>query len=110
MKWFASDYLGIDQGPIVLMIENYRSGRIWNVFMQHAAIQRGLGHAGFVPVTEVKNVQTVSDIASQTPLPEVQPAPPDVAPQAPQPEAQPANPDMAPQTPQSEAQPAQQRS
>jgi hypothetical protein len=31
MKWFANDYLGIDQGPIVLMIENYRTGCIWNM-------------------------------------------------------------------------------
>jgi hypothetical protein len=48
-KWFDTDYLGIDQGPIVLMIENHRTGRIWKLLMQHAAIQRGLVRAGFVP-------------------------------------------------------------
>jgi hypothetical protein len=53
-KWFATDYLGIDQGPIVLMIENYRTGRVWDVFMQHEAIQRGLQRAGFMPVTGTK--------------------------------------------------------
>jgi hypothetical protein len=108
-EWFATDYLGIDQGPIVLMIENSRTGRIWKAFMAHVAIQRGLVRAGFVPVTEAKNVQAIPELASQTPQPEAQPARPD-APQAPQPEAQPARPDMAPQTPQPEAQPAPQRS
>jgi hypothetical protein len=109
-EWFATDYLGIDQGPIVLMIENYRTGRIWHVFMRHEAIQRGLTRAGFVPVTEAKNVQPVPELASQTPQLESQPARPDMAPQTSQPEPQPARPDMAPQTPQPEAQPAPQRS
>ena len=48
-NWFSSSYLGIDQGPIVLMIENARSGRIWDVTMRSAAIQRGLQQAGFMP-------------------------------------------------------------
>jgi len=73
MKWFATDYLGIDQGPIVLMIENYRSGRIWHVFMQHAAIQRGLERAEFAPVTETKKVQTIPDIVLQS-IPNITPA------------------------------------
>jgi hypothetical protein len=66
-KWFATDYLGIDQGPIVLMIENYRTGRIWNVFMRHPAVQRGLARAGFVPVTGAKTVQPIPDPAPQSP-------------------------------------------
>lgn len=45
--WFASSYLAIDQGPIVVMIENYRSGLLWNLFMQDADIQRGLQALGF---------------------------------------------------------------
>jgi hypothetical protein len=109
-KWFATDHLGIDQGPIVLMIENYRTGRVWSVFMQHPAIQRGLARAGFVPVAEAKNVQLMPDMAPHTPLPVAQPAHPDTAPPPPQPEAQPPHPDTAPQTPQPEAQPARQRS
>ena len=52
-KWFASDHLGIDQGPFALMIENHRTGRVWDVFMQSAAIQRGLEQAGFVRVDKV---------------------------------------------------------
>jgi hypothetical protein len=90
MQWFAPEYLGIDQGPIVLMIENYRTGRIWHVFMQHAAIQRGLARAGFVPVTEAKKGQTIPDVASQTPQPEAQPVRHDTAPQPAPPEAKPA--------------------
>lgn len=48
-QWFASDELGIDQGPIVLMIENYRTQRVWRRFMQSEIVQRGLQRAGFVP-------------------------------------------------------------
>jgi hypothetical protein len=110
MQWFAPEYLGIDQGPIVLMIENYRTGRIWHVFMQHAAIQRGLARAGFVPVTEAKQGQPIPDVASQTPQSEAQPAQPAMAPQAPQSEAQPVRHDSAPQPAPPEAKPAQQRS
>lgn len=50
-NWFARDFIGIDQGPFVLMIENYRTGAIWERFMQHEAIQRGLERAGFTPTT-----------------------------------------------------------
>ena len=45
--WFDDDYLGIDQGPIVLMIENYRTGLIWNVMKKNPYIVRGLCRAGF---------------------------------------------------------------
>jgi hypothetical protein len=60
-NWFATDYLGIDQGPIVLMIENYRSGRIWEKFMQNAAIQQGLQGAGFVPTEDAEKPQKVAE-------------------------------------------------
>ena len=49
--WWGSAVLGIDQGPILLMIENHRTGAVWNRFMQNADIQRGLTLAGFTPVT-----------------------------------------------------------
>jgi hypothetical protein len=39
--------LGIDQGPIVIMIENYRTQKIWNRFMDDPLIQLGLQRAGF---------------------------------------------------------------
>ena len=45
--WFADSYLAIDQGPIVVMIENYRSGLLWNLFMQNKDIQNGLNRLGF---------------------------------------------------------------
>jgi hypothetical protein len=45
--WFDDQYLGIDQGPIVLMIENYRSGLIWELMRDNPYIVRGLCRAGF---------------------------------------------------------------
>ncbi len=45
--WFDVDYLGIDQGPIVAMIENYRTGLIWRLMRGNAYIVRGLCRAGF---------------------------------------------------------------
>jgi hypothetical protein len=89
-KWFASDYLAIDQGPILLMIENYRTGRIWQVFMQHAAIQRGLARAGFAPVTPTEKVQSIPDMVPRTPQPAVQPVHSDTPPPTPQPVIPPA--------------------
>ncbi|HSF31163.1 MAG TPA: glucoamylase family protein [Candidatus Tectomicrobia bacterium] len=109
-QWFATDYLGIDQGPIVLMIENYRTDGIWDVFMQHPAIQHGLERAGFVPMIEAQKVPSIHDMASQTPPPEELPTHPNMPPQTPQSGTQPAHPDVAPQTPPTEAQPTQQRS
>jgi hypothetical protein len=46
-QWFANSYLAIDQGPIVLMIENYRSALLWNLFMAEPAMQQGLNRLGF---------------------------------------------------------------
>jgi hypothetical protein len=45
--WYDGDYLGIDQGPIIAMIENHRSGLIWNVMRRDPHIRRGLTRAGF---------------------------------------------------------------
>lgn len=45
--WYDGDYLGIDQGPILAMIENYRSGLVWDVMRSSPAIRRGLERAGF---------------------------------------------------------------
>jgi hypothetical protein len=45
--WFDHDYLGIDQGPIVAMIENYRTGLVWNVMRKNPHVRRGLERAGF---------------------------------------------------------------
>jgi len=48
-SWYATSYLAIDQGPIVGMIENYRSGLLWGRFMANAEIQPALDAIGFVP-------------------------------------------------------------
>lgn len=45
--WVDNDYLGIDQGPIIAMTENYRSDLIWRVMRGNPAIRRGLERAGF---------------------------------------------------------------
>jgi len=45
--WFDTDYLGIDQGPILLMIENYRTGLIWKLMRGSPYVRRGLERAGF---------------------------------------------------------------
>jgi hypothetical protein len=45
--WFANSYLAIDQGPIIVMIENYRSGLIWNLFMSCPEIKTGMKGLGF---------------------------------------------------------------
>lgn len=45
--WVATDYLAIDQGPIVAMIENYRSELIWTIMKRNPHIRRGLERAGF---------------------------------------------------------------
>lgn len=45
--WFAESYLAIDQGPIVVMIENYRTGLLWNLFMSAPEVRAGLTKLGF---------------------------------------------------------------
>lgn len=47
-KWFSNSHLAIDQGPVIIMIENYRSQMLWNLFMQNKEIQKGLSKLGFV--------------------------------------------------------------
>ena len=46
-SWYLPRYLAIDQGPIPVMIENYRTGFIWNLFMSCPEIQDGLQILGF---------------------------------------------------------------
>lgn len=46
-KWYLPRYLAIDQGPIPVMIENYRSGLFWKLFMKNSDVQRGLKKLGF---------------------------------------------------------------
>jgi hypothetical protein len=45
--WFADSYLAIDQGPVIIMIENHRSGLPWNLFMSSPEVKAGLKKLGF---------------------------------------------------------------
>jgi hypothetical protein len=45
--WFANSYLAIDQGPIVVMMENYRTGLLWNLFMSAPEVQATKTKLGF---------------------------------------------------------------
>jgi hypothetical protein len=66
VSWYDTDELGIDQGPIVIMIENYRTQRPWQLFMQNAEVQRGLQRAGFVSLPFV--ALTVQALPAQNTL------------------------------------------
>ena len=46
-NWYAKSYLAIDQGPIIVMIENYRTGLLWKLFMSCPEIKSGLKKLGF---------------------------------------------------------------
>jgi hypothetical protein len=48
LGWFDSDQLGIDQGPMVAMIENLRSELVWRTMSRNPHVVRGLCRAGFV--------------------------------------------------------------
>ena len=46
--WFASSTLAIDQGPIIVMIENHRSGLLWNLFTSCPEVKTGMQSLGFM--------------------------------------------------------------
>jgi hypothetical protein len=45
--WWANSYLAIDQGPIIVMIENHRSGLCWDLFMSAPEVQQAMNKLGF---------------------------------------------------------------
>jgi hypothetical protein len=45
--WISKWHVGLNQGPIVMMIENYRSGRVWDLMRKCPYLIRGLQRAGF---------------------------------------------------------------
>ncbi|WP_338446253.1 glucoamylase family protein [Pelagerythrobacter marensis] len=47
LGWIARDHLGIDQGPILAMLENHRSGLVWRTMRKNPHIRRGLKRLGF---------------------------------------------------------------
>ena len=46
-NWFANSYLAIDQGPIILMIENHRTALLWDLFMKDEEVKAGLDKLNF---------------------------------------------------------------
>ena len=46
-QWYDNQNIAIDQGPIVVMIENYRTGLLWSLFMADPEIKDGLKKLGF---------------------------------------------------------------
>ncbi|MCR6722252.1 MAG: hypothetical protein NVV59_18620 [Chitinophagaceae bacterium] len=46
-NWYAGSHLAIDQGPIIIMIENYRSGLLWDLFTSCPEIKTGMQALGF---------------------------------------------------------------
>jgi hypothetical protein len=47
VPWFANSFLAIDQGPIIVMIENHRSGLLWDLFMSCPEVKTGMTGLGF---------------------------------------------------------------
>jgi hypothetical protein len=52
-NWWDTDMIGIDEGPIAIMIENYRTGNVWKTVMREKTITDGLQRSGFTTVTDV---------------------------------------------------------
>jgi hypothetical protein len=46
-NWVNDDFIGIDQGPMLIMIENFRTGLVWNYVMKDPIIQKGLNRLGY---------------------------------------------------------------
>jgi len=56
--WFSCDHIGIDEGIILLMLENYRTGFVWKYFMSNPYIKEGMKRAGFKSgITELNVVR-----------------------------------------------------
>nr|WP_144925877.1 glucoamylase family protein [Paenibacillus bovis] len=58
--WYATDVIGINKGITLLMIENFRTGLIWDLFMQNNYVQSGLKKVGLTP----KNTVVIDDFES----------------------------------------------
>jgi hypothetical protein len=60
LHWYATSYLAVDEGPIIAMIENYRTALIWKNFMQNSEIKTALDAIGFVS-TDIRNISQSDD-------------------------------------------------
>ena len=61
-NWYADSYLAIDQGPIICMIENYRSGLLWDLFMSSPEIDPALQAIGFVADSSDSTTTAVQEL------------------------------------------------
>lgn len=61
LNWWDNDVIGIDQGPIIIMIENYRNQSVWNRFMKNPDVQRGLAAAKFISTLGVEHNRTIPE-------------------------------------------------
>ncbi|MBA8878399.1 glucoamylase family protein [Phyllobacterium myrsinacearum] len=59
--WFARTYLGIDQGPVISMIENHRTGLLWSLFMSAPEVRQGLQKLGFTSPHLVDSAQSIME-------------------------------------------------
>ncbi|WP_145913023.1 glucoamylase family protein [Lewinella sp. W8] len=66
-NWYARSYLAIDQGPIICMIENHRSGLLWDLFMQNPEVDVMLEAAGFVADTTPVSVPELPGFLAAAP-------------------------------------------
>lgn len=55
-KWFSGIYMGLNQAPMVAMIENYRTGLLWKCFMANPEVQSMVQHIGFRPESAPPNL------------------------------------------------------
>jgi hypothetical protein len=60
-NWYAKSFLAIDQGPIIGMIENYRSQLLWDCFMSNEEILIGLDAIGFEPDSSIVSLDDLPD-------------------------------------------------
>jgi hypothetical protein len=98
--WFDTDYLGIDEGPVLAMIENYRTELIWTTMRRSPYIIRGLQRAGFTGGW-LDHVAPSGPIASSA----VTPAAPAAVPVKPADKQPPGTPPLAPAQPPSSSPP-----
>jgi hypothetical protein len=66
-NWYASSYLAIDQGPIICMIENHRSGLLWDLFMRNPEINPALEAIGFTADTTPVSTQELPQFLTSEP-------------------------------------------
>ena len=66
-NWYADSYLAIDQGPIIGMIENHRSGLLWDLFMQNPEIGQALETIGFTTDSSTTNINQVPQFLASIP-------------------------------------------